>query len=110
MDLLKRKGGEAEKKTKTARRATNIEATMTKKKATRVNLVDENLTLEKTKASVTDTVYIEERSLSYEFTEGIDQYHLQHDVFELTNNEYIKATRERPLAVMLSDIMLSARK
>jgi hypothetical protein len=40
MDLLKRKDEGAEKKTKTTRRPAGVEATFTKKKATRANVVD----------------------------------------------------------------------
>jgi len=40
MDLLKRGEKEGEKKTKTARRPTTVEATMTKRKGTKGNVVD----------------------------------------------------------------------
>ena len=61
MDLLKRRDEQPQKKTKTIKRPTGVEATMTKKKGGRANVVDENLTLEKTRASLNETIYVEDR-------------------------------------------------
>jgi len=66
------------------------------------------LTLEKTKATLNDTTY-EERSFSYQYSPWVDQYQAQNELFDMTNQEFQEAIKEKPLS-MFSNIMLSARK
>ena len=85
-----------------------MDATATKKKPGKKVMLDENLTLEKTRGTLADTTY-EERSFSFQYSPWIDQYQQQQELFDMTNREFQEMVREKPLS-MFSNLMLSARK
>lgn len=61
--------------------------TATKKKGVKKIMLDENLTLEKTRATLNETTY-EERSFSDQYSPWIERYQQQNELFDMTNREF----------------------